>query len=234
MVKWHINVCTGGNLCSSFLAIFLKHPVWRFVLIPPSDEWGPFPAGGRFHFLLSFQTSPLLAGNGLLGPVHIISGLLIASGQLVEPVVNFASVHGMTSVAVHMNFSLLRGNFERRVTRCTTPGNRPFQGNFFPCEQNAKVALGQAQSCACSLLMFRINFPINKQFQKAPKIAKRIQMTMSLPWGNEVVARDNKSSSECEVTLNLGQWLPRGSLLSWVHVNRRSVIQKVKLLNMNS
>ena len=69
----------------------------------------------------------------------MISGQLIASGQLTDPVVNFASVHGLTSVTVHTNFSLPRGNFERRVTRCTAPGNRPFQGNVFPCEQNAKV-----------------------------------------------------------------------------------------------
>ena len=87
---------------------------------------------------------PLLAGNSLLGPVHMILGQLIASGQLTDPGVNFASVHGLTSVTVHMNFSLPwgnpGGNFE---TRCTTPGNRPCQGNFSPCEQNAKVAPGQ-------------------------------------------------------------------------------------------
>ena len=70
-------------------------------------------------------------------------GQLIASGQLTDPTVNFASVHGLTSVTVHMNFSLRRGNFERWFTRCTTPGNRPCQGNFSPCEQNAKVAPGQ-------------------------------------------------------------------------------------------
>ena len=64
-------------------------------------------------------------------------------GQLTYPGVNFASVHGLTSVTVHMNFSLPQDNFERRVTRCTTPGNRTCQGNFSPCEQNAKVALGQ-------------------------------------------------------------------------------------------
>ena len=68
-------------------------------------------------FSFVFLDLPLLAGNGLLGPVHMISG--------------------------HMNFSLPRGNFEKRVTRCTTPGNRPFQGNFSPCGQNAKVASGQ-------------------------------------------------------------------------------------------
>ena len=79
-----------------------------------------------------------------LGPVHMIPGQLIAPVQLTNPGVNFASVHGLTPVTVHMSFSLLRGNFERRVTRCTTPGNPPFRGDFSPCEQNAKVAPGQA------------------------------------------------------------------------------------------
>ena len=68
---------------------------------------------------------------------------LIAPGQLTDPGVNFASVHVLTSVTVHMSFSLPRGNFERRVTRCVTPGNPPCQCNFSPCEQNAKVAQGQ-------------------------------------------------------------------------------------------
>ena len=94
------------------------------------------------------------------GPVHMIPGQLIAPGQLTDPGVNFASVHGLTPITVHMSFSLPRGNFERQVTRCTTPGNPPSRGNFSPCEQNAKVAPGQEQSCACSLLMFGINFPI--------------------------------------------------------------------------
>ena len=98
--------------------------------------------------------------NVALGPVHMIPGQLIAPGQLTDPGVNFASVHGLTPVTVHMSFSLPRGNFERRVTRCPTPGNPPCRGNFSPCEQNAKVAPGQEQSCACSFLMFGINFPI--------------------------------------------------------------------------
>ena len=50
----------------------------------------------------------------------MIPGQLIASGQLTDPGVNFASVHGLMSVTIHMNFSLPWGNFERRVTRCTT------------------------------------------------------------------------------------------------------------------
>ena len=94
------------------------------------------------------------------GPVHMIPGQLIAPGQLTDPGVNFASVHGLTPVTVHMSFSLPWGNFERRVTRCRIPGNPPCRGNFSPCEQNAKVAPGQEQSCACSFLMFGINFAI--------------------------------------------------------------------------
>ena len=97
-----------------------------------------------FHFLLSSWTLPPLAGNSLLGPVHMILGQLIASGQLTDPRVNFASVHGLTSVTVHMNFSLPRANFERWVTRCTIPGNRPCLGNFSPCEQNAKLPRGKS------------------------------------------------------------------------------------------
>ena len=73
----------------------------------------------------------------------MIPGQLIAPGQLTDPGVNFASVNGMTPVTVHMSFSLPWGNFERPVTHCTTPNNPPCQGNFSPCEQNAKVALGQ-------------------------------------------------------------------------------------------
>ena len=90
----------------------------------------------------------------------MIPGQLIAPGHLTDPGVNFASVHGLTPVTVHMSFSLPRGNFERRVTRCPTPGKPLCRGNFSLCEQNAKVAPGQEQSCACSFLMFGINFPI--------------------------------------------------------------------------
>ena len=49
----------------------------------------------------------------LLGPVHMIPGQLIAPGQLTDHGINFASVHGLTPVTVHLSFSLPRGNFER-------------------------------------------------------------------------------------------------------------------------
>ena len=78
-----------------------------------------------------------------LGPVHMIPGQLIALGQLTDPGVNFASVHGLTPVTVHMSFSLPRGNFERRVTRCTTPracSHEPGTVNY----PGVMIALGQA------------------------------------------------------------------------------------------
>ena len=69
---------------------------------------------------------------------------LIAPWQLTDPGVNFASAHGLTPVTVLMSFSLPRGNFERQITRCTTPGYPPCRGNFSPCEQKAKVAPGKS------------------------------------------------------------------------------------------
>ena len=55
-----------------------------------------------------------------------------------DPSVNFASVHGLTPVTVHVSFSLPRGNFNKWVTLCTTPGK-----TFLCIEQNTKVARGQ-------------------------------------------------------------------------------------------
>ena len=46
----------------------------------------------------------------------MIPGQLIASEQLTDLGVNFASVHGLAPVIVHISFSLLRGDFERWVT----------------------------------------------------------------------------------------------------------------------
>ena len=46
----------------------------------------------------------------------MIPGQLIAPGQLTDLGVNFASVHGLAPVTVHISFSLSRGDFERRVT----------------------------------------------------------------------------------------------------------------------
>ena len=101
----------------------------------------------------------------------MIPGQLIAPGQLTDPGVNFASVHGLTPVTVHMSFSLPWGNFERQVTRCTTPGNQPCRGNFSLCEQNAKVALGQAVVLRMLINNVWDKFS-NQKFKKAPEIGK--------------------------------------------------------------
>ena len=95
-------------------------------------------------------------------------------GQLTDAGVNFASVHGLTPVIVHMSFSLPRGNFERRVTRCTTPGNPPWEVTFLRLNRTQKLPPGQEQSCACSLLMFRINFSIksSRKHQKYDILCK--------------------------------------------------------------
>ena len=82
--------------------------------------------------------------NRPLGPVHMIPGQLIAPGQLTDPGVIFASVHGLTSVTVHMSFSLPRGNFERRVTRCTTSGNPPFEVTFLHVNRTQKLPRGKS------------------------------------------------------------------------------------------
>ena len=94
-------------------------------------------------------------------------------GQLIAPGSTFASVHGLTFVTVHMSFSLPRGNFERRVTRCTTPGNPPCRGNFSRCEQNAKRCSG-ARVVLRMLIINIWNKFSNKKFQKAPEIGKRV------------------------------------------------------------
>ena len=47
----------------------------------------------------------------------MIPGQLIAPGQLTALGVNFASVHGLAPVTVHIRFSLPRDDFERWVTR---------------------------------------------------------------------------------------------------------------------
>ena len=66
-----------------------------------------------FSFVFLDITST--CGEQPFRPFHMTPVQLIASGQLTYPGVNFASVHGLTSVTVHMDFSLPRGNFERRV-----------------------------------------------------------------------------------------------------------------------
>ena len=102
----------------------------------------------------------------------MIPGQLIAPGHLTDPGINFALVHGLMPVTVHMSFSLPRGNFERRITRSTTPGNPPCRGNFSPCEQDAKVA--RARVVLRMLVINVWNKFSNRKFQKATETGKRV------------------------------------------------------------
>ena len=45
----------------------------------------------------------------------MIPGQLIAPGQLTDPGVNFAPVHVLMPITVHMSLSLPQDNFERRL-----------------------------------------------------------------------------------------------------------------------
>ena len=74
----------------------------------------------------------------------MIPGQLIAPGQLTDRGVNFASVHGLTPVTVHMSFSLPRGNFERQVTRCTTPGNPLAEVTLLDVNRTQKLPRGKS------------------------------------------------------------------------------------------
>ena len=57
-----------------------------------------------FSFVFLDFTST--CGEQPLRPVHMIPGQLIALRKLTDPGVNFASVHGLMSVTVHMTFFL--------------------------------------------------------------------------------------------------------------------------------
>ena len=98
-------------------------------------------------------------------------GTTYCPGQLTDPWVNFASVHGLTPVTVQTSFLLPRGNFEKRITRCTTQGNPPCRGNFFPCEQERKSCPG-ARVVLRMLINNVWNKFSNKKFKKAPEIGK--------------------------------------------------------------
>ena len=57
-------------------------------------------------------------------------------------------------------FFVFQGNYERRVTLCTTPGNPSWWDNVSPCEQADEKQLPQDRST--SLLACSINFTIQQ------------------------------------------------------------------------
>ena len=59
--------------------------------------------------------------------------------------VNFASVHGLTSVTVHMSYLLPLGNFERWVTCCATPGKPSLaEVTFLHVNRTQKLSQGKS------------------------------------------------------------------------------------------
>ena len=86
-------------------------------------------------------------GDSVKGSVKLIQRVKVAHSFLVcvksVPLYHFKLACVVLHIAVKEFFEIFRGNFERRVTRCTTPGNLPCRVNFSPSEQNAKVAPGQ-------------------------------------------------------------------------------------------
>ena len=74
----------------------------------------------------------------------MIPGQLIAARQLTDSGVNFASVHCLTPATIHMSFSLPRGNFERRVTRCTTPVTRLAEVTYLHVNRTQKFPRGKS------------------------------------------------------------------------------------------
>ena len=85
----------------------------------------------------------------------MIPGQLIAPAQLTDPGVNFALVHDLMPITVHMSFSLPQGNFAE-VT-------------FLHVNRMQKLPWGKS-----SLAHAHYNKFPNKKLQKAPEISKRV------------------------------------------------------------
>ena len=81
----------------------------RFV----SRRWEILFSFVFLDFTSTCREQPVRACSHDPGTAHLPRGNSLTPGS------TFASVHGLTSVTVHMNFSWPWGNFERRVTRCT-------------------------------------------------------------------------------------------------------------------
>ena len=74
----------------------------------------------------------------------MIPGQLIAPGQLTDPGVNFASVHGLTPVTVHMSFSLPRGNFEGGLPVVQHQVTRLAEVTFLHVNRTQKLPRGKS------------------------------------------------------------------------------------------
>ena len=101
MLKHHINVCTGGDLCSLFFSNFSETLCMKVSFDVRISQWEITFSFIFQEFASTCREQPCRACSHALGQ-------FIALGQLTDPGVNFASEHGLTSVTVHMNLSLPR------------------------------------------------------------------------------------------------------------------------------
>ena len=74
----------------------------------------------------------------------MIPGQLIAPGQLTDGGVNFASVHGLTPITVHLSFSLPWGNLERRLSVVQHRVTRLAEVTFLDANRTQKLPLGKS------------------------------------------------------------------------------------------
>ena len=74
----------------------------------------------------------------------MIPGQLIAPGHLTDPGVNFASVHGLTPVTVHMGFSLPRATFRGGLPAVQHRVTRLAEVNFLHVNRMQKLPRGKS------------------------------------------------------------------------------------------
>ena len=74
----------------------------------------------------------------------MIPGQLIAPGQLTDPRVNFASVHGLTPVTVHMSFKLPWATSRGRLLVVQHPVTRLAEVTFLHVNRTQKLPRGKS------------------------------------------------------------------------------------------
>ena len=102
----------------------------------------------------------------------MIPGQLIAPGQLNDPRVNFASVHGLTPVTVHMSFSLPGATSKGGLPVVQDRLIRLAGVSFLHVNRTQK--LPRARVVLHKLIIDVWNKFPNKKFQKAPEVGKRV------------------------------------------------------------
>ena len=102
----------------------------------------------------------------------MIPGQLIALGQLIDPGVNLASVHGLTPVTVHMSFLLPGATSRDGLPVVQYQVTRLAEATFLHVNRTKKLP-GARVVLRMHIINVWNKFP-NKKFQKGPKIGKHV------------------------------------------------------------